>query len=323
MGRVYYDFYQDLSAGARSRWTRWGNLPTSSDLAADKMWNGAWICRRASRYKCGFAYFILIVMIAQALPAQAAEPSVGIITRVENEAEVISAGSPRVAQIGTVVHLKDELRTGENARLQLTFRDNTTLVLGEGASVTIDRYIFDPDLSSGVAAIEASRGAIRFATGKLQNMRQKTIAVTTPVATIGVRGTEFWAGPLDPFYGVLLLSPAVDVSNQGGSVALTAKGQGTDIQSPLTTPSQPVFWTAAKVALALGMTNFGVSPGQMPDQNQDRPKRQRDGQQQQRQQQVPDQKYALTPSLPLFLSAIPLGAFIATTSQDGDRPASP
>ena len=79
---------------------------------------------------------------------------------------------------------------------------------------------------------------------------------------------------------MLLLSSAVNVSNQGGSVALTAKGQGTDIQSALTAPSQPVFWTAAKVALALGMTNFGASPGQKPGQNQDRPKMQRDGQQQ-------------------------------------------
>jgi hypothetical protein len=287
------------------------------DQVAARRTRGAGICRHAGPYLWAFICLVFIIMIIPYL-AHAAEPSVGIITRVENEATVISGGRATSAQVGTVVHLKDELRTGGDGRLQLTFRDNTTLVLGERASVTVDRYVFDPDQSVGVAAIEASKGAIRFATGKLQNMRQKSITVSTPVATAGIRGTEFWMGPLNPYYGVLLLSPAVDVTNQGGSVALTAKGQGTDIESAFTAPSQPVFWPATKVALALGMTNFGVGGGQQPGQDQQRPQQQRDGQ-----QQVPDRQYTLTQSLPLVLGVVPLGAFIASTAQDEDRPASP
>jgi hypothetical protein len=42
-----------------------------------------------------------------------------------------------------LVHVKDELRTGANARLQVTFRDNTLLTLGEHASIVIDRYVYD------------------------------------------------------------------------------------------------------------------------------------------------------------------------------------
>jgi hypothetical protein len=36
-------------------------------------------------------------------------------------------------------------------------------------------------------------------------MSDTKIGVTTPVAALAVRGTEFWAGPIDGQYGVLCL----------------------------------------------------------------------------------------------------------------------
>lgn len=48
-----------------------------------------------------------------------------------------------------------------------------------------------------------------------------------------MRGTEFWGGPINAKYGVLLLEGEVTVSNQAGSVTLSAPGQGTDIASRL------------------------------------------------------------------------------------------
>jgi len=49
------------------------------------------------------------------------------------------------------------------------------------------------------------------------------------VAALAVRGTEFWAGPVDGQYGVLLLRGKVDVSNRAGAVTLASPGMGTDI----------------------------------------------------------------------------------------------
>ena len=45
---------------------------------------------------------------------------------------------------GHVVQMNDELRTGANARLQITFRDGTLLTLGENARVVIDHYVSTP-----------------------------------------------------------------------------------------------------------------------------------------------------------------------------------
>lgn len=175
--------------------------------------------------------------------------SVGTVNRVENEAQVISASGALTAAVGTPVHMKDELRTGANARLQVTFRDNTLLTFGEHASVVIDRYVYDPDRGVGETVLQATKGAFRFATGRIKEMKDHKIAVSTPVADIGVRGTEFWGGPLEQ-YGVLLLEGEVSVSNQAGSVMLAKSGQGTDIASALDRP-EPKTWPEEKVARAI------------------------------------------------------------------------
>ena len=47
--------------------------------------------------------------------------------------------------------------------------------------------------------LQATKGAFRFASGRIKGLKQNKIAVSTPVADIGVRGTEFWGGPLDKY----------------------------------------------------------------------------------------------------------------------------
>lgn len=199
-----------------------------------------------------FGVVLVLTTPLTACAAEAEDPArVGFVNKVENEAQIVSASQSTPAVVGTAVHLKDELRTGANARLQVTFRDDTVLTLGENASVVIDRYVFDPDKGVGETVMQATKGAFRFATGRMKELSDKKIAISTPVADIGVRGTEFWGGPLDAKYGVLLLSGEVSVSNQAGSVTLSAPGQGTDIPSPLDPPGAPAIWSADKVARAI------------------------------------------------------------------------
>ncbi len=192
----------------------------------------------------------LLLNVYGAAHAEEDASRVGVVNKVENEAQVISASDAVTATIGTPVHMKDELRTAANARLQVTFLDETQLTLGEHASVVIDRYVYDPNRGVGETFLQVTKGAFRFATGRIKEMKDSKIAVSTPLADIGVRGTEFWGGQLDK-YGVLLLEGKVTVSNQAGSVMLGEPGQGTDIPSPLDPPVASTAWPAEKVARAI------------------------------------------------------------------------
>ncbi len=199
--------------------------------------------------------FALLVALAHPSITWAAEDEgrgpVAFVNRVENQAQVISASGATTAMVGTAVHKRDELRTGADARLQVIFLDDTVLTLGAHASVLIDRYVFDPDQGIGETVLQATKGAFRFATGRIKELSDRKIAISTPVADIGVRGTEFWGGPLDAKYGVLLLDGEVIVSNQAGRVSLSKAGQGTDIPSPLDPPGRPSAWGAEKIARAV------------------------------------------------------------------------
>lgn len=139
-----------------------------------------------------------------------AEPAVGVVSKVTGPAQIGTA----TAVVSTPVHMNDRLRTGANARLQVTFHDNSQLTLGENANVVIDRFVFNPDKSSADVVLNATQGAFRFAGGKIEQMRQKNIVVNTPDAALAVRGTHFWAGPIDGKYGVLLLKGNIRVSKR-------------------------------------------------------------------------------------------------------------
>ena len=194
--------------------------------------------------------FLFIVGVSLAAQAADAPASVGIVGNVENEAKVVSGHTVTAAIIGTPVHLRDELRTGPEGRLKVTFSDDTVLALGEKASVVIDHYVYDPAKDTDETALQATKGGFLFASGRIKELKQNTIAVSTPVADIAVRSTEFWGGPLDK-YGVLVLEGELTVSNQSGSVTLSGTGQGTDVPSPLDPPGPAKAWGAEKIASAV------------------------------------------------------------------------
>ena len=155
--------------------------------------------------------FLAILFFVFCTPLSArAELAVGAVSKVTGQAQVGAA----TAVVGTPVHMNDRLRTGANARLQVTFHDNSSLTLGENANVVIDRFVVNPDKSSADVALNATKGALRFAGGRIEQMHHKNIVVNTPYAALAVRGTQFWAGPIKGKYGVLLLKGKVRVSRR-------------------------------------------------------------------------------------------------------------
>ena len=68
-----------------------------------------------------------------------------------------------------------------NLALEISFRDNTKLSLGENARVVIDRFVFNPDESTGELVLSTGTAAFRMVTGKIGEMQNKKINVSTPV----------------------------------------------------------------------------------------------------------------------------------------------
>jgi hypothetical protein len=138
------------------------------------------------------------------------------------------------------------------ARLEVTFADNTRLTLGEKAKLTIDTYVFDSAAGSGTIKFGLV-GAFRFVSGQVSKLASADVRVTTPVAIVGIRGTEFWGGPIDDqALGVFLIEGAVSVSNAAGQQILNLPGQGTNIAAP----GPVTFWATDKVGRAIATVTF-------------------------------------------------------------------
>ena len=182
------------------------------------------------------------------------DAGVGSISEVKGTATIASSGKAAAAANGSAVHLNDSLTTGADGYLQVTFRDDTVLTLAEDAHVIIDRYVFDPDQGLGDVLLTTTQGAFRFATGRLKELKNKDVQVSTPVAEVGIRGTEFWGGPVDGDYSVVLLDGEINVRNQAGTVTLNQPGLATVIRSRSIAPLRPKLWSADQIQRAVART---------------------------------------------------------------------
>ena len=69
---------------------------------------------------------------------------------------------------------------------RLVMADSTNLSLGPNATLKLDRTVFDDEHHYRDVAVRMTSGAFRFVTGHSEKAAYK---ITTPLATIGVRGT--------------------------------------------------------------------------------------------------------------------------------------
>jgi hypothetical protein len=188
--------------------------------------------------------------------ANAADTTIGSVTRIQGEATWMSGHTPEALVTGAPVFSNQKVSTGDTARLELTFLDGTQLTIGERASMTLDTFVYDPAKGNGELGMTV-KGAFRFVSGKISKQPNTQVAVTTPVATIGIRGTDFWGGPIDgQVLGVYLIDGAVTVTNANGEQLLDAPGEGTNVTEPGSPPSPVVIWPQDKIDRAIATVTF-------------------------------------------------------------------
>jgi hypothetical protein len=185
-----------------------------------------------------------------------AQDAIGSVSRIQGEASGTLNGTTEALDLDDSVFLNEVVSTGEEARLEVTFIDGTEVTLGENAELTLDTFVFNPAADSGTVRFGIV-GAFRFVSGQASKLAGSNVTVRTPVATVGIRGTEFWGGPIDDqTLGVFLIEGAVSVANPAGEQILSEPGQGTNIAAPGDAPGEVTFWPQDKVDRALATVTF-------------------------------------------------------------------
>ena len=105
---------------------------------------------------------------------------------VKNEVLRVAASATSQINVGDGLLRDETVRTGADSATRLVMIDSTNLSLGPNASLKLDRTVFNDEHSYRDIAIRLTTGAFRFVTGHSEKTAYK---ITTPLATIGVRGT--------------------------------------------------------------------------------------------------------------------------------------
>jgi len=210
---------------------------------------------------------LLIAALFVSHVAVAQDAAVGVVERQEGEATRINAGGTTALEPGSEIFVDDVLVTGEGARLLVTFVDDSTLTLGADARIIVDDLVYDTDATDSGAqtqVLDIVQGVFRYVSGDIAKDDTDQVVINTPVATIGIRGTEFVGGELTvgmpagrPHYGFQVAVGAIDIIAPGGTVTLDEPGEGTFL--PLTriaAPTEPRQWTHEEAQEAIDALAF-------------------------------------------------------------------
>ena len=219
---------------------------------------------------------IFAMVFAFQAQALAQDPKIGSAEQAQNKVEGIIGGQSQPVSKGTALYSNETVRTGENGVADLVFLDSTNLTVGPISEVLLDKFVYDPNGSSGVVVLQATKGAFRFVTG---SQDKRAYQVQTPFGSLGVRGTivEMMLVPCVPgappttcgatlrlVYGAATFTTATETIALTTGTTLSVNGSG---QSSLSSGSGSILpgvmaaLGAADVTGSLGSSGAGGGGG--------------------------------------------------------------
>jgi len=187
---------------------------------------------------------------------------------------------------GTGVEMNDAIRT-QQGKVGITFEDDTRVQVNENSKLVIDDFVYDPKSKAGKLGAKIALGTVRYASGQIAKNSPQNVAVSTPTATISVRGTDFTASVDELGQSTVILLPScpddrnksrtkddiekncrvgeISVETDAGIVILNQAFQATQVNSRALPPSRPVILNLSEDAI--GNMLLLSPPKELKDQN--------------------------------------------------------
>ncbi|MFA6192359.1 MAG: FecR domain-containing protein [Sulfurimonas sp.] len=116
--------------------------------------------------------------------------NIGEISSIKGSCTITRASSVIDATIGLKLEEKDILKTKEDAKLQIIFKDGTIVTVGKSSTFDIAAYVYD-EAASDKSKVDFGflEGSFKSVTGKIGKIAPDKFNLKTKTATIGIRGT--------------------------------------------------------------------------------------------------------------------------------------
>jgi hypothetical protein len=148
-------------------------------------------CRFATRAPLAAGWLLAAALLA-APPLMAAEPAGRVITTVGVVTATDADDNDRPLTRNDVVYPGERIETGPRGRIQIRFKDDGLIDLKPETAFEIEQYReAEAEDEGGSVVFNFLRGALRTITGAIGSAVDDEYTMNTPVATIGVRGTDY------------------------------------------------------------------------------------------------------------------------------------
>jgi len=143
------------------------------------------------------------------------------------------------------------VKTGKG-KVAIGFIDDTRVDVTEHSKLIIDEFVYDPNTKTGSLSLKAALGTIRYASGQIAKTSPTNVQITTPTATIGVRGTDFTMTVDEIGSSTIILLPSCDtngfcfvgeitVESDAGMIIMNQAFQATTVDTISSKPLKPVI----------------------------------------------------------------------------------
>ena len=118
------------------------------------------------------------------------EDSSGMVVASRGEVIALSNGGSRELKQGDFIYVNDEIMTSNRSFAVLQFEDGAKVTVRPDSTLIIESYLYNGD-DGDEATLSLVEGGLRVITGAMAKSNPENYKVRTPVALMGVRGTEF------------------------------------------------------------------------------------------------------------------------------------
>jgi hypothetical protein len=135
------------------------------------------------------ASFLLVSSMAVTTVATAQDSS-GMVVASRGEVIAMSNGGSRELKQGDFIYVHDEIMTTNRSFVVLQFQDGAKVTVRPDSTMIIEQYLYNGN-ADDAAELSLLSGGLRVITGAMAKSNPENYKVRTPVALMGVRGTEF------------------------------------------------------------------------------------------------------------------------------------
>lgn len=194
---------------------------------------------------------LLALIVATAFPLSALA-GVGNVEFTTGTVNAQSAdGATRTLSKGAEVNIGDTLKT-LSGRMQVKFSDGGYISLQPNTEFTIDEYNYTGNKDGKEKGFfKLVKGGLRAITGAIGKTDKENYKVSTPTATIGIRGTEYVALQEGDRLQVKVGAGAVVIQNDAGNLVLY-QGQSGEVSGPTSAPQQSTETPSVTAAAPAG-----------------------------------------------------------------------